>query len=202
MPGAADDDHALVPLALGGPDRPPHVGLAQELARRVVRPRGAELAHGLLDRCERGGRTVAQLDHVLPPALGVAVAGGGGEGGERVAARAGVVTLAGVARREQGGGRQVDHARVDAVREGPAQRDPLRREGREGVEDGARRLGRVVGQQRDRRLHVLVRGKGQQRPGVGWPLDEHGVGLQLLERGRDGPRRAGAMVADAQDVNH
>ena len=87
VPGAADDDDALAALALGGPDRAPHVRLAQQLARRVVGPRRAQLAHRLLDGGERGRGAVAQLDDVLPPALRVRVAGGGGERGEGVAAR-------------------------------------------------------------------------------------------------------------------
>ncbi len=197
VPGAADHDHALAPLALRGADGAPHVGLAQELARRVVGPRGAQLPHRLLDRGERGGGAVAQLDDVLPPPLGVGVAGGGGEGGERVAARPAVLRRVGVARCEERGCRQVDHAHVDAVRERPAERDPLRRERGEGVEDGAGRLGGVVGEQRDRRLHLLVRGQGEQRPGVGRPLDQDGVRLQLLEHRGDGAGGAGAVVADA-----
>ena len=32
------------------------------------------------------------------------------------------------------------------------------------------------------------------------PLDQHAVGLELLQRAQHRPRRAGAVVADAEDV--
>ena len=68
--------------------------------------RSSPIASWIAANAERGA--VAQLDDVLPPPLGVGVAGGGGEGGERVAARPAVLRRVGVARaRSAAAGRSI-----------------------------------------------------------------------------------------------
>ena len=67
-----------------GPDRGAHVGLANGLGRRC-RPLGAaDGGHRRGDRRERGSAVPAVFDDILPPALGVRLAGRRGEGGNRV----------------------------------------------------------------------------------------------------------------------
>ncbi len=73
--------------------------------------------------------------------------------------------------------RQVDEAYRHAMRCGPAQRLPFRRERGERVIDGKARLVRAVAQQRHRRGHCLVQHEGQQLVGLGRAFDQHAVGL-------------------------
>jgi hypothetical protein len=90
---------------------------------------------------------------------------------------------------------------VDTVRNGPPERDPLGRELCERVE---RRLaGRVDGvhQTGHRRDQVGVAGQWHQRVELRGSLDQHQVGLQLGEGGRDRPGRPWAVVPDPEDVD-
>ncbi len=86
------------------------------------------------------------------------------------------------------------------MRERVADRLPLGRELREGIEHGALRLVGRVHEQRHGRLHCVVPRERQHVVRVGWALDEHGIGAQLLERGQERAGRARPVVTDAEDV--
>ena len=179
-------------------DRLAHEGLAALLARVVVRERLAQRAHRLGDGLEGVQALAAGLDHVLPPALGVAVPRGLRQRPQRIGARPAVAALA------LGGGhlvrgRQVHEAHGHAAVERVPHRPPLRREARERVERGARGLVGHVGEQRDRRRHVLPRGQLDQAVGLGRALDQDRVGLELEQRAFERAGRAGAVVADPED---
>ncbi len=102
-------------------------------------------------------------------------------------------------RRQHHGGGQVAEPDLDGVPAGPDHRLPLRRVHRVRPEGGDLRLVPRIGQQRQRRLHALRRHPADQRIGIGRTLDQHRVGLVLLQRGQQRPRRAGTVVPDAED---
>ena len=85
VPGAADHGDALVAGLDGFAYRLPHEGLAQLLALRGARAAavfgrfGAHGRHGLGDGAEQVFAVAALLDHVVPPALAVGIAGCMGE---------------------------------------------------------------------------------------------------------------------------
>jgi hypothetical protein len=153
----------------------------------------AQGAHGLGDRRERGhgacgGGAAAQLDHVLPPALGVVVPGGAREFADRVDPQIpvliGVVTLArgGVGGGEAVGGRQVDETDGRSVGQGPADRHPFGRELGERPERGPSGIVHGVGEQGDRRAHAVVGGEREQPVRLGRSLDQHARGPRRLQR--------------------
>jgi hypothetical protein len=197
-PSAADDGDALVPVLHRPPDRLPHLRLAPRLVLAVLLEL-AQCRHRVGDRRERL-LAAPVLDHVLPEPLGVAVAGGLGQPSDRVAAD-GVRCRPFVRRGKDVRERQIDHAERRLVRERVADGLPLRREAGEGIEDGTPGLVGCVGEQGDRRPHLPVGCERQERLGLGRSLDEHGVGLQVAERLLDAPRRARAVMTDAEDAD-
>ena len=180
MPGAADDRDVLG-LLVGGADRLAHVGLAALLGRVVLGERLAQRAHRLGHGLERVA-LAARLDDVLPPALGVPVAGDLGERGQRVRAQAAARLVLVAARGHLVRRGQVHEAHGHVAVERVADRPPLGREAGERIERGAGGLVRHVGEQRDGRRHVLARGELEQRVGLRRPFDQDGVGLELVQR--------------------
>ena len=172
---------AAPPLPRGA-DRLAHVRLAALLARVVVRVGLAQHGHRLGDGLERA--LVLGLDDVLPPALGVAVAGDLGQRAERVGAARGAAARARRAApscsppagRRSGPGRRARSAKRIACHSGEKRAN--------GIEVRARRLVGDVGEQRDRRLHVLVRGEREQRVGLGRALDQDRVRLAAASSAR------------------
>ena len=219
VPGAADDGDAVVPGAEGGAQDLAHVCLAAFGVHVPGPGLGADGRHGLLDRGERGGFTVAALfDGVVPPAFGVAVAGCAGEHSERVGAgvcRVGLLVRALLARgprlpRVRGlsgqcvGGGQVAEAHLHAVVDGVAQRHPLRREGRERPERPPARVVHALGspagavdEQGDRRLELPRQVDEAVR--LRRPFDEDRLGAQAFQFGPHGARGPGAVVAHPED---
>ena len=230
---AADDGHGRRP---GGEDRPqhlPHRRLAA-LVVLVAQPGvvAAHLRHGRGEHGEPLDRGVmALLDGVLPPALGVGVAGCPGEHRDRVLphgrARGPAVgpvvgravgravgrvvgrlddclsaLLAGSAPEgEVVARRQVGEPDRDAVPQRPPDRHPLGRERRHRVEARASRVGDVVDEPGDRRSRA---GVGEQRHDLlelGWPLDDDHVRGQRVEGERHRPGRARAVVSHPEDVD-
>ena len=143
------------------------------------------------------------LDDVLPPALGIGLAGGRGERAERVGRRRRAAQQRRSRRRRPArltaSGRSIAST-VGAVGERPAHRLPLRAELGERREHGALGLGDDVAEQGDRRHEAGVADPAQRAVGIGRRLDEHDVGLQLVERAHHRARRARAVVADAEQV--
>ena len=85
MPGPADHGNALEAFLLRHTNSLAHPGLALGLDRvGVGRRLLAQRGHRLQNSGEDVGPILALLDHVLPPALAIAVAGGGGEPAERI----------------------------------------------------------------------------------------------------------------------
>ena len=230
VPGAADDGDAFVPFALRGADRLAHRRLARGLPRVIGMRIGvrAQRRHRLGDRGEqrqlRPG--FAALDVVLPPRLAVVEAGEFGEGVEGVAparacrrgfarrrcvvsrcCRRGLVRT-GLIRcvlrlrlRHRHGERQIAETRRHAVFERPAQRLPFRRELRERVEHGTRRIVGDVCEQRDRRFERRIANAPDQAVGLGRPFDQQQRRRQRIERREHRARAAGAVVADAEQVD-
>ncbi len=156
--------------------------------------------HRLGQGGERGRAVEPRLHHVVPPALGVVVPGGGGQRGQRIDPYGG--PPAPPCCLGQGGrGRQVAEAHVHPGRQRPRHRLPLGGEHRERPE--RRRAGVVdrVGQQRHRRVHPAGARQGQQRVGVRGALDEHGVGVEVPERAHQRPGRARAVVPHPEDLD-
>ena len=175
VPRAAHHRHVLRPGLRRRADLLAHVGLALLLARVVVRERLAQRLHRLGDRLERAQALARGLDDVLPPALGVPVAGDLGQRAQRVLAHLPAPAIARLHERVRGG--QVAEAHGDVVLVRVDDRAPLGREARERPERGAARLVRHVREQRDGRRHLLVRGQRQQLVGVGRAFDQDRVRL-------------------------
>jgi hypothetical protein len=93
---------------------------------------------------------------------------------------------------------QVHETHRKLLTEGELDGLPLRREHCKGIVDGALRLFRVVNEQRDRRLHLGVKGQRQYALGIRWSLDEDAIRLHRLQRAPQAPRRTGSMVPDAK----
>ena len=74
---------------------------------------------------------------------------------------------------------------------------PLRREDGERIEGASTWGVGDVDQDGDRRVHLLARGKRQDRVGVGWALNEDDIGLEVVERLDDAACRAGTVMTDA-----
>jgi hypothetical protein len=70
----------------------------------------------------------------------------------------------------------------------------------EGVVDGAAEVVGGVDEEGDGGLGLLVDEEGEEFVGVGRALDEDAVGFEFIERAAEAARRAGAVVADAEDV--
>ncbi len=201
MVGAADDGNSLSASAHLGADHLAHEGLSPSIV--IDLEAAAHPFHRLAQVREvREGGRAPVLDGVLPPALGVVVARCRRERGDRVDAPArtagGLVRVAvgQVVRRGQ-----VGEAHVDAVVEGPPQRDPLGGEDGERVERRPPRLVDGVDEPGDRRHEVGVGGERHERVELGRALDDDDVGLQLVERTRDGPRGARTVVPDAEHLD-
>ncbi len=185
-----------------GAHPPTHVGLAPGIERRR-RGALAHRGHRLADRVEHRLAVAAVLDEVLPPPLGVRLAGRGGEVAERIdgwAATAPHHRHPVVAGRQREGEREVDRLDDHVVLEGPAHRLPLRAEAGERREDRPLGLGDDVAEERHRRHQLGVGDPAQGVVGVGRRLDEHDVGRQGIEGPHDRTGRAGAVVADAEQV--
>ena len=211
MPGAADHRDAREAGLARRAQALAHVGLALRLARgqrRLGVGVAAQLGHHLGDGGEDVGVLAALLDPAVPPALAVRMAVGAGEVVEGVAmagrGRHGSVVgpgrLGGV-QRQRVRARQVDEARRHARAGRPAQRLPLRREAREGVEHRLLRRLHRMDQQRHRR-HQRGVGQVRQQPiGLRRPLDQHRVGLPGREGAHQAARAARAVVADAEEAD-
>ncbi|CAM5639403.1 hypothetical protein SVIOM342S_06902 [Streptomyces violaceorubidus] len=173
------------------------MGLAHEVPRlgsvpsavlpfaRLTRVGLAQRRHRLLHRGERREHVTLPrapvLDHVLPPALGVVVSGGRGEGGERITPDVGGHGAGPVARvpavrpvvrrppRQRVRGREVDEAGRDVVFQGPADGHPLRGELGQRPERRVAGLVHGVGEERDRRPHALVGGQRIRASASGGP---------------------------------
>ncbi len=205
--GPADHRDPVVAGPAGGADPAAHVRLALPVAQ--ARPAVlAQHRHRLGDGRERRERVLAVggaavLDDVLPPALGVVVAGRLGEPGDRVARQGGVLLLGAAvpALREGVPGRQVDEPERHPAVDGVTDRHPLRRELGVGPERGPGRVVGRVGQQGDRRHHVLRGGQPEDRLGLRRPLHQHRVRPQPLQRGRHRAGRARPVVPYAQQCH-
>jgi hypothetical protein len=158
----------------------------------------AQGAHGVEDRGEHVEAVVTQLDGVLPPAFRIVEPGGFREGADRV--HRGFAVLV-VIQDEGHVRREVEEADLAVVVECPAQRHPLRREHRHGVE--VRRGGRVDGihEPGDRWSHAGRGGERRDRVEFRRALDQHDLRVQLGERGGDRAGRARAVMADAENVD-
>ena len=167
----------------------------------ACRSRTAAIASA--DRGEGRRAVAAVLDDVVPPALGVGVAGRGGERAERVdaavAARPTVVARPASEQR----GREVDRPHRAAVRERPADRLPLR------AERGERARTRPASGRSD---DVAEQGDGRPQPGrrrssAGRrrrrpaPRRARSPGRSASSARTHRPRRARAVVADAEQVH-
>ena len=231
MPGAADHRDAREALLARRAQALAHVGLALRLARgqrRLGVGVAAQLAHHLGDGGEDVGVLAALLDPAVPPALAVRVAVGAGEVVEGVAAtskaplpasprwgeeigRSAILSFSLPQRGRVGEGariqrqrvraRQVDEARRHARAGRPAQRLPLRREAREGVEHRLLRRLHRMDQQRHRRHQRGIVQVRQQRVGLRRPLDQHRVGLPGREGAHQAACAARAVVADAEEAD-
>ena len=219
--GAADDGHGH---GLVGEDRPQHLPHRRLAALVVLVAQPRVVAAHLGDRRGEGGEpldrgVMALLDGVLPPALGVGVAGGPGEHRDRVlphgrargsvfgcivcclddrirALRVGVCPQGEVV-----ASRQVGEPDRDAVPQRPPDRHPLGRERRHRVEARAPRVGDVVDEPGDRRGRP---GVGEQRHDpleLGRPLDDNHVRAQRVEGERHRPGRARPVVPHPEDVD-
>ncbi len=215
VPGPAHHGHAVPALPPCRADPQPHVGLAHQVP--LVPPAAVllpERGHGLLERGEGRDRVpltdAPVLDDVLPPPLGVVVPGGPGQHPQRIDPHVGARRVAPTGRGSgaavlavallvplpgQGvGGGQVDEAGRDVVLQRPADRGPLRGEPGQRPEGRTAGLVHRVGEQRDRRPHVLLGGERDQRVRLGRALDQHHVRTGLVEGGAHRPRRPGAVV--------
>ncbi|MBN3931136.1 hypothetical protein IQ279_16110 [Streptomyces verrucosisporus] len=228
MPGAADHgDPVVAEPAARLPQPQPHMGLAHRLApvARASSGGGARgSAGGALVRLAQGGHGVGEsgegrvriggsgpggtgrrhsavLDDVLPPVLGVVVAGRLGEHPQRIQAQlpGRPLLLPALVPQGQGVGRgQVEEPNRHPVLQRPAEGDPLRGESGHRPERGAARVVRRMGQQRDRRAHPLVRREPHHRVGLRRSLHQQHRRPVGVQRRQDGPRRAGAVVAHTQ----
>ncbi len=202
VPGAADDGDGVPELLARRAQPEPHVRLADEVAGVAAVPvRLAQGAHGLGEGPERGGgvAVAAQLDDVLPPALGVLVPGGPGEFRDGIDPRpvpgdALLAVVPGGVGGEGVRGGQVEEADGGAPVQGPADRDPFGRELGHRPERGPAGVVHGVGEQRDGRPHVRVRRELHQRVGLGGPLDQHRGGPLRLQDGPHPPRGPGPVV--------
>ena len=204
VPGPADDGDVREAVLDRGPDAGPHLCLAAALHRiaghevRFVRP--SQDRHRLGDRFEGRG-TVAMLDDVLPPALGVVVAASGCELGERIGWTSNLPLVQpavggfgpvgeGVRQRE------VDVAHRDAGIAGPPQRHPLRAERCKGMEHSPVEMVDGVAEHRHRWPHLRMDHEVAQRVGFSGSFDQHDVGPCRLEGTQHGASRAGAVMTD------
>lgn len=92
-------------------------------------------------------------------------------------------------------GREVDEAGRDVVLEGPADGHPLRGELGQRPERRAARFVHGVGEERDRRPHVLVGGQWDQGVGLRRSLDQHDSRPGRLQRRPHRPGRPRPVVA-------
>lgn len=226
VPGTADHGDVVPELLAGRAQLDAHVRLADRVPGVAAVPvHLAQGGHRLAERGEGGQRVAgapvvgAVFDYVLPPALGVVVARGLGQHPDGVDRDGRGARLPGPFRRarvlllllplplplllllrhgQRVGGREVDEADRDVVREGPADRDPFGREPGEWPERRPAGIVHRVGEQCDGRPHLLVGGERQQRVALGRALDEHRPGPGGLQRGADGTGRAGAVVPHPQ----
>ncbi len=215
VPGAAHHGDGALRLLRRLGDFAPHMRLAQRLLSFGRRSGLAKRAHGLGDRGEDGRGLGIFLDDVAPPAFAVFIAAGGRQNADRIAldrrgrwlgGRRGVLLrrlsgFDGLRRHETPARRDVDEARPGTVAHRPARGLVFGRIARKGPEDGAPRIVRRVGEERDRRHHRVVGEKRQQLGGVGRSLDEHQRGTQAVERLEEPPRRARPVMANAEDAD-
>ncbi len=206
VPRPAHDDDISVTVLDRRPDRPAHVRLAPLLGdrrRRAV----THGAHRLGDRPERRQPVAAVLDHVVPPTLGVGLAGGRRQRAERIGrlatGQAGGCEqrVVGTVGGERDGERQIDRADRHAVLVGPPHGLPFRAERGERGEHRPARLVDDVAQQGDRRLEPLGTDPPERGGGLGRRLDEHDRRLELVESGDDRSRRAGPVVPDTEQMH-
>ena len=85
VPRAAHHGDPFVPVGDRPADHLAHVRLALGLAQCRRRAPAADRGHRLGHRIERRRAVAAVLDDVVPPALGVGIAGGRGQRGQRIA---------------------------------------------------------------------------------------------------------------------
>ena len=78
--------------------------------------------------------------------------------------------------------RQIHHSHGEATPQPVAERLPLWREGREGVENRVTGLVGGVDEQGHWRAHLRVSQQRQHRLGVGRPLHQYGVGREIFQR--------------------
>ncbi len=196
VPRTGDDGHGA-PFRQRPAHLHPHVRLTSGLS--IVGQRaGAHGGHRLADGTEHRLAVAAMLDEVLPPALGVGLAGGRGQPGQRVD---GGRAAAGLARdRQRDGEWEVDGPHLDPVLGRPRHRLPLRAEHGERGEHRPLGLGDDVAEQGHRRLQPGPADPPQRLFGVGRRLHQHEVGGDGVQRPADRARRSRAVVADAEQV--
>ena len=181
----------------GAADRRAHVRLAHGLARRR-RLTAAYRRHRRGNGGERRSTVAAVLDDVLPPALGIGLAGRQGEGTDRV--EDGVWCPATDVVGEHPGHRHVDRGDGDATGVGPARRLPLGTEVGQRPEGGSRDIGREVAEQGHRRNQPVVGDPRQHRRNVRRQFDEDDVGADLVEGTQHRPGRPRTVVANSEEV--
>ena len=204
MPGPAHHDDSTS-SSEHRPDRQAHVCLADRLAGRTVRrfdgfaPYGR---HRRGDGDERRGAVAAVLDDVLPPALGVRLAGRRGEGTDRIERHRVEMQVPASwdAFAEGPGHRHVDRRHGDVPGVGPTCRLPFRTEVGQRPERRPRHVARQVAEQRHGWAEPVVGHPRQHCGTVRRKLDENGVGSQLVEGTQHGSCRPGAVVADPEEV--
>ena len=209
MPRTADDGDGGVALAHRGPDGTAHVRLAPLLAGRGHGAR-SHRGHRLGDGLERDETVAAMLDHVVPPAFGVWLAGSGRQRTERVgtdrrarrrsSAISSSAASSGAPVSVLASGRSIARTSTPSG-VGPGDGLPFGAERRQRCERRPVRMVDDVTEQRDRRDELFIADPRQRRRRLGRRLDEHDVGLQLVERLHDRARRTGTVVPDAEQVH-
>ena len=208
MPGPTHDTDPLVTVC----DRPAqdlaHVCFALCLAQRGSVSPIAHRSHGFGHGLEGRHAIPTMFDHIVPPALWIGITRCLGEGSQGVTNRPRQLRLGEaqlcfvvVGTGERHLHRKIHRPQRHVVFPSPGERLPF------WAELGKRQEGSPLGtvddvrQQRDRRYQVLMTNPRQGGFAVGRQLDQHHGRIELIEGAHDRPRRAGAVMADAQQRN-
>ncbi len=195
MPCPAHHGDAGEAVGLGGADGLAHGCLPERRFSAGGGRVGAHRRHRLGDRGE-GLFPRSVLDDVLPPTLGVVVAGRSGELTDGVDRRS-LPSIGGD--RERVGERQIDGPHRHSRRGGVAHCHPFGTERGEGEERGTFGLIGDVAEQGDGRDHVGIGDEPEDRFGLLGGLEQDDVGAQLRQGPTDRPGRAGPVVADPEE---
>ena len=228
VPRAADDRNPLETLFFGGSDGLAHcrfapgileVGLIRSFGRLQLFAQGG---HGFQNRGKNLSRLLPVLDHLFPPAFAVGIAGGRGQGAERIEPDRGSGG-GGAGWRSSVWGRvpfdhflrvsierqaikrqairewKVHEPRDDLMAEPVPDRLPFRREVGKRVRDRLPGIGGGVDEDGHGRDHGRIGGKAKQVLPFGRALDQQAVGPQVVQGAQQAARRAGTVVSNAEN---